>query len=225
MSTPPARRGIAVEQAVVYGLLTALGLGALVMALDYGLFLEESRVGPGLVPAVVGGLIALIAGWELFGTLRGRRTPHDRGLAEVVAAAAVDAPRGGTSSESATPGGVPAGGSGSMSPDGGPVQIPGPGPGPGPGPDDVDIFGRTPEQRSRQLWTVSAALVVSALLVPLLGLLGSLFVLSVFVSAVVERRAWLPSLIVSFLAVAAVYGVFVGFLGVPLPTGLIGIGG
>jgi Tripartite tricarboxylate transporter TctB family len=221
MTTPTTRRGIAVEQSVVYGLLAALGLGAFVMALDYGLFLEESRVGPGLVPAVVGGLIALIAGWELVATLRGHRTPHDRGLAEVVAAAAVDSPQGGASSESATPGGVPAGGSGSMSPDGGPVQIQGS----GPGPDDVDIFGRTPRERSRQLWTVTAALFVAALLVPLLGLLGSLFVLSVFVSAVVEKRAWLPSLIVSFLAVAAVYGVFVGFLGVPLPTGLIGIGG
>ncbi len=223
MTAPTARRGIAVEQAVVYGLLTALGLGALVMALDYGLFLEESRVGPGLVPAVVGGLTALIAGWELAATLRGHRTPHDQGLAEVVAAAAVDAPQGGASSQSAAPGGPPSGGSGSMSPDGGPVHIPGPGP--GPGPDDVDIFGRTPADRSRQLWTVSAALIVAALLVPLLGLLGSLLVLSVFISAVVERRGWVPSLVVSFLAVAAVYGVFVGFLGVPLPTGLIGIGG
>jgi hypothetical protein len=221
MTAPTARRSIAVEQAVVYGLLTALGLGALVMALDYGLFLEESRVGPGLVPAVVGGLTALIAGWELTATLRGHRTPHDQGLAEVVAAAAVDAPQGGASSQSAAPGGPASGGSGSMSPDGGPVQILGP----GPGPDDVDIFGRTPKDRSRQLWTVSAALVVAALLVPLLGLLGSLFVLSVFVSAVVERRGWVPSLVVSSLAVAAVYGVFVGFLGVPLPTGLIGIGG
>lgn len=221
MTGSPAKRGIAVEQAVVYGLLTALGLGAFVMALDYGLFLEEFRVGPGLVPAVVGGLIVLIAGWELIATLRGHRTTHDHGLAEVVAAAAMDAPQGGASSEYATRGGVPSGGSGSMSPDDGPVQIPGP----GPGPDDVDIFGRTPKERTRQLWTVIAALVVAALLVPLLGLLGSLFVLSVFVSAVVERRAWLPSLIVSLVAVAAVYGVFVGFLGVPLPTGLIGIGG
>jgi len=65
MTGSPATRGIAVEQAVVYGLLTALGLGALVMALGYGFFLEESRVGPGLVPGVVGGLILLIAGWEL----------------------------------------------------------------------------------------------------------------------------------------------------------------
>jgi hypothetical protein len=30
---------------------------------------------------------------------------------------------------------------------------------------------------------------------------------------------------VSAVAIAAVYGVFVGFLGVPLPTGLLGIGG
>ena len=49
--------------------------------------------------------------------------------------------------------------------------------------------------------------------------------LSLFISAVVERRRWVPSLIVSFLTVAAVYGIFVGFLDVPLPTGLLGIGG
>ena len=221
MTTSPAKRGIAVEQAVVYGLLTALGLGAFAMALDYGLFLEESRVGPGLVPAVVGGLIVLIAGWELIAVLRGRRIPHDHGLAEVVAAAAVDAPQGGASSESAAPGGAPSGTPETMAPDDGPVDISGA----GPGPDDVDIFGRTPKERTRQLWTVCVALLVSALLVPVLGLLGSFFVLSLFISAVVEKRAWIPSLIVSFLAVAAVYGIFVGFLGVPLPAGLIGIGG
>ncbi|MFD2090819.1 tripartite tricarboxylate transporter TctB family protein [Blastococcus deserti] len=221
MSGSPAKRGIPVEEAVVYGLLTALGLAAFVMAIDYGLFLEESRVGPGLVPAVVGGLIVLIAGWELIATLRGHRTAHDRGLAEVVAAAAVDSSPGGASSESAAPGGVPSDEPGTMSPDDGPVDIPGA----GPGPDDVDIFGRTPRERTRQLWTVAAALLVAALLVPVLGLLVSFFVLSVFISAVVERRAWIPSLVVSFLAVAAVYGIFVGFLGVPLPTGLIGIGG
>ncbi len=221
MTGSPAGRGIAVEQAVVFGLLTALGLGAFVMALDYGLFLEESRVGPGLVPAVVGGLIVLIAGWELIATLRGHRISHDHGLAEVVAAAAADTPQGGASSESAARGGASSGASGTMSPDDGPLELPGA----GPGEDDVDIFGRTPRERTRQLWTVCAGLLVAALLVPVLGLLGSFFVLSLFISAVVEKRAWIPSLVVSFLAVAAVYGVFVGFLGVPLPGGLIGIGG
>jgi hypothetical protein len=221
MTGSPARRGIAVEQVVVFGLLTVLGLGAFVMALGFGLFKEEARVGPGLVPAVVGGLIGLIAGWELIATLRGHRTSHDSGLAEIVAAAAQDAPRDGASSERTAPGGAPSGTGGTMSPDDAPVDIPGS----GPGPDDVDIFGRTPQERGRQLVIVFAALVVACLLVPLLGFLGSFFVLSLFISAVVERRRWIPSLVVSFVAVAAVYGVFVGFLGVPLPTGLIGIGG
>lgn len=225
MTGVPAKRGIAVEQAVVYGLLTALGLGAFVMALDYGFLLEESRVGPGLVPGVVGGLIVLIAGWELIAILRGHRIPHDRGLAEIVGATTADIPQGGASSERAAPGGVPAGdGPGdtagdivAVSPDDAPAA--------GPGLDDVDIFGRTPRDRGRQLLTVSVALVVAVLLVPLLGFLVSFFLLSLFISAVVERRAWIPSLIVSAVAIAAVYGVFVGFLDVPLPTGLIGIGG
>jgi Tripartite tricarboxylate transporter TctB family len=221
MTGTPAKRGIAVEQVVVFGLLAALGLGAVVMALDYGLFLEESRVGPGLVPAVVGGLILLIAGWELIATLRGHRTSHDHGLAEVVAAASLATPQGGASPERTSPGGAPSGHGGAMSPDDGPVDLGGT----GPGPDDVDIFGRTPKERSRQLVTVFVALVVACLLVPLLGFLLSFFLLSLFISAIVEKRGWIPSLIASFLAIAAVYGVFVGFLGVPLPTGLIGIGG
>jgi Tripartite tricarboxylate transporter TctB family len=106
-----------------------------------------------------------------------------------------------------------------------PDDAPGEVAGTGPGPDDVDIFGRTPQERGRQLVTVFAALVVACLLVPLLGFLVSFFVLSLFISAIVERRGWIPSLIVSFVAVAAVYGIFVGFLDVPLPTGLLGIGG
>jgi hypothetical protein len=220
MTVSQAKRGIAVEQVVVYGLLTALGLGAFVMSLDYGWFLEDSRVGPGLVPGVVGGLIVLIAGWELIATLRGHRTSHDHGLAEIVAAAA-GAPQGGASSERAAPGDAPAEGHTMVPPDDAPAETPAE----GPVPDDVDIFGRTPKERGRQLVTVLVALAVAALLVPLLGFLVSFFLFSLFVSAVVERRAWLPSLIVSAVAIAAVYGVFVGFLGVPLPTGLLGIGG
>ena len=209
MSGSPAKPGVAVEQVVVYGLLTALGLGALVMALGYGLFLDDLRVGPGLVPAVVGALILLVGGWELVATLRGHRTSHDQGLAEIVGAA-VDAPVGHAPE-------------GTVSPDDGPLEVPGPGA--GPGVNDIDIFGRTPQQRARQLVVVFLALIAAVLLVPLLGFLVSFFLLSVFISAMVERRRWIPSLTISFLAVAAVYGLFVGFLEVPLPTGLLGIGG
>jgi hypothetical protein len=72
---------------------------------------------------------------------------------------------------------------------------------------------------------VFVALVLALLLIPLLGFLVSFFVLSLFISAVVERRAWLPSAVISLAAVLVVYAVFVLFLSVPLPTGLIGIGG
>jgi hypothetical protein len=209
MTAPSAKQGIAVEQAVVYGLLTALGLITLVIALGYGLFLEDFRIGPGLVPAVVGGLTALVAGWELIATLRGQRTPHDKGLAEIVAAAA-DAPPGGASTEDDLPGGsLPSG-----------EQA-----GAGADDDGLDIFGRTAAMRGRQLVIVFVALTLAVVLVPLIGFLVSFFFLSFFISAVVERRSWIASAIVSFAVVAAIYVVFVLFLHVPLPTGLIGIGG
>ena len=207
MSAPSGPRSISVQHAVAYGLLTAIGLLALVTAIGYGLFKDGNRVGPGLVPAVVGAGIVLIAGWELAWTLRGRRDDHTHGLAEVAASA--------TAPPAATAGAAVAGaaaGGGSATP--GAADD-----------DDVDIFGRTARTRTRQLWTVFAALVVAVLLIPVLGFLGSFLLLSVFISAVVERRAWLPSIAISLAAVVVVWAVFALFLGVPLPDGVIGIGG
>ena len=201
MSTPSGTRSVSVEHAVTFGLLTALGLYAFVVGLSYGLFNEGMRVGPGLVPTVVGAGIALIAGWELLSTLRGRRASHTHGIAEVAAALNPDDPL-----DEATAGGGTATPTGDL--DG-----------------DVDIFGRTAKTRSRQLVVVFVALVVALLLVPLLGFLVSFFVLSLFISGVVERRPWVPSAVISLCAVLLVYAMFVLFLSVPLPTGLIGIGG
>ena len=87
---------------------------------------------------------------------------------------------------------------------------------------EVDVLGRTEPQRVRRLRTVVAALPVAVLLVPLLGFLPALGLLVLFVSAVVERRPPLVALVVTVAAVAAGYGLFVGFLDVPLPTGALG---
>jgi hypothetical protein len=214
MSAPSGQRSVSVQHAIAYGLLTAIGLLALVTAIGYGLFKEGARVGPGLVPAVVGAGIALIGGWEFVGTLRGRRDDHTHGLAEVAASATAA-----TAAPAATAGAVvagTAGGGGSATPGAADDDD---------SDDDVDIYGRTAATRARQLWTVFGALVVTVLLVPLLGFLGAFFVLSVFISAVVERRAWLPSVVISLVAVVVVWAVFALFLNVPLPDGLIGIGG
>ena len=216
MSAPSGPRSVSVEHAIAFGLLTAIGLAALVVALGYGLFNEGARVGPGLVPAVVGAGIALIAGWEFLSTLRGRRASHSHGIAEVAASVAADVPASPASQ---------AGEAGSAGPldeatAGGGTATSGAGPD-----DDTDIFGRSAKTRSRQLTVVFVALVVAVLLIPVLGFLVSFLVLSVFISTVVERRPWLPSLVISLVAALVVYAVFVLFLSVPLPTGLTGIGG
>jgi hypothetical protein len=213
MSTPSGTRSVSVEHAITFGLLTAIGLYALFVGLGYGLFNEGMRVGPGLVPSVVGAGIALIAGWELVATLRGRRASHDHGIAEVAASLNPDDPAAPSGAAGpAAPLDEATSGGGTATPDG---DLDG----------DVDIFGRTARTRSRQLMVVFVALVVAVLLVPVLGFLVSFFVLSLFISGVVERRPWVPSLVISLAAVLVVYAVFVLFLGVPLPTGLIGIGG
>lgn len=213
MSSSSGKRSVPIEHAIAFALLTALGASALVLALGYGLFNEEGRVGPGLVPAVVSAGIALIAGWELIATLRGRRASHSSGIAEVAASVGPASP-----SEAAGEAGTPVAPLAEATAGGGTAS-------PGAATDDVDIFGRTAATRSRQLGVVFAGLVIAVLLVPVLGFLVSFFVLSVFISAVVERRRWLPSIVISLVAVLAVYGVFALFLNVPLPTGLLGIGG
>jgi hypothetical protein len=216
MSTPSGTRSVSVEHAITFGLLAAIGLYAVVVGLGYGLFNEGMRVGPGLVPTVVGAGVALVAGWEFVATLRGRRASHTHGIAEVAASVASDLPASpATRAGEAGPAGPLAeatAGGGTASPGSGPD-------------DDVDIFGRTARTRSRQLGVVFTALVIAVLLIPVLGFLVSFFVLSVFISGIVERRPWVPSVVISLVAVLVVYAVFVLFLSVPLPTGLIGIGG
>jgi hypothetical protein len=219
MTTTSGKRSVSVEHAIAFGLLTALGLFALVLALGYGLFKEGARVGPGLVPAVVGAGTALIAGWELVATLRGRRASHNHGIAEVAASVSPASVGPASPVEAAGEAGMPApplseatAGGGAASPSAGPA-------------DGLDIFGRTASMRTRQLAVVFTALVITVLLVPVLGFLVAFFVLSLFISAVVERRPWLPSAVISLAAVLAVYAVFALFLNVPLPQGLLGIGG
>lgn len=88
----------------------------------------------------------------------------------------------------------------------------------------VDIFGRTAAQRVRQLWTVVGALLLTVALVPIAGFPLSFGALVFFVSTVVERRPLLVASLVTALSLLAVHLVFVMFLGVPLPTGLLGVG-
>ncbi len=84
----------------------------------------------------------------------------------------------------------------------------------------VDVLGRTPRERVKQMRIVVAATFVTLLLVPYAGFLLAFGALVLFIATVVERRSWLSALAITGVAVAVVYGVFAVFLDVPLPTGL-----
>ena len=86
-------------------------------------------------------------------------------------------------------------------------------------PDDVD------RGKVRTLWTVFGMLLGALLLVPVAGFLVAFAALVLAISAFVEKRPVLPSLGVAVAASVVIYAVFVLFLDVPLPGGVLGIGG
>ena len=71
--------------------------------------------------------------------------------------------------------------------------------------------------------TIFAGLVAVPLLAPLLGLVPSLALLVAFVLLFVLRQALWPSLIAVAVTMGLIYAIFVAWLGVPLPTGLLGL--
>ncbi|MGP4094459.1 tripartite tricarboxylate transporter TctB family protein [Nonomuraea sp. KM90] len=77
-------------------------------------------------------------------------------------------------------------------------------------------------RRIRTLWTVFGLLLVALLLVPLIGFLVAFGLLVFAVSAFVERRRIVSAAVVAVAATLVIYAVFVLFLAVPLPGGLLG---
>jgi putative tricarboxylic transport membrane protein len=91
---------------------------------------------------------------------------------------------------------------------------------------------RTPSEEpshwpDRPAWTrvvmTIAALSLTLGLAPTLGFPVSVALLTLFVLTVVERRRFVPSLVVTVLTAALVHGVFVAWLNVALPRGIFGI--
>jgi hypothetical protein len=66
-------------------------------------------------------------------------------------------------------------------------------------------------------------LIAVPLLAPWLGLLPALSLLVAFLLLVVLRRPLWPSLATLAISIGMVYGIFVGWLNVPLPKGILGI--
>jgi len=85
----------------------------------------------------------------------------------------------------------------------------------------------------RTAWPERAALIRVAviltglaavpLLAPLLGLVPALALFIAFLLLAVMRQPFWPSLAALAITMGLVYGIFVGWLGVPVPKGLLGI--
>ena len=69
----------------------------------------------------------------------------------------------------------------------------------------------------------TAALCMTLVLAPTLGFPVTVALLTFFVLTVVERRRLVPSLVVTALTAALIHGVFVAWLNVALPKGILGI--
>lgn len=179
-----------VAQLVSFALLAVVGLVFAATSFGYGVLLEGGRVGPGLLPLVAGGLLAVLGTTQfvvLAGRLRRARAEADTGPGPEVRSGRPDA---------AAP--VAAGDADS----------------------DRDLLGRTAKDRLRNLAVVAASIVVTIALVPLLGFLLAFGLLMLLISTVVERRRFLPSALTTLVSVAAIYVVFEILLRVPLPLGL-----
>jgi hypothetical protein len=66
------------------------------------------------------------------------------------------------------------------------------------------------------LWAVVAA-------APVLGLVASAVLFMLYLLLAVERRRLLPSLLTTTITMVLVYGVFVAWLGIAFPKGLLGV--
>ncbi|BBG01769.1 MULTISPECIES: tripartite tricarboxylate transporter TctB family protein [Pseudonocardia] len=86
-----------------------------------------------------------------------------------------------------------------------------------------DTFGRTARQRGRAILAVFGILIGALLLVPVIGLLLSLGAMVLAITLGVERKPVVPAVLTTVAVVGAAYLIFVVALGVPTPTGALGL--
>ncbi|MEJ5914463.1 tripartite tricarboxylate transporter TctB family protein [Pseudokineococcus sp. 1T1Z-3] len=89
--------------------------------------------------------------------------------------------------------------------------------------EELDVFGRTSAQRSRAIAVVFGLLFAALLLVPLVGLLLSLSLAVLVLLLLVERKPPLQAGLGALACFGFGYLVFERVLGVPLPSGALGL--
>lgn len=208
IDTPRGRQRPKMSDVVGTGILALVGLVALIMGFDYGFIGENDQIGPGFMPAVVGGFILIASLAEIARLFLAPQGQHSGGLGGVAeelsaeAAAAQDAAR----QETANHGDLsPADASDAENADG------------------LDTFGRTARQRNVTVVLIFAILFAAVLLTQVIGMLLSLTLMMFSIVVFVEKKPIVPSLLISAGVLVVAYLIFVQMLGVPVPQGMLGI--
>lgn len=200
-----AQRGGLIASAV----LAVIGVAAVLGGLGYGVTVEDGEIGPGFLPVLSGGLVAIFGVLDLIGRVRRRSDLPTQ--AELILDTVDDDFEDDDIRDTVHPANDPGAASTSTQSINTLKR------------DAVDIFGRTQTQRNRMLAIVIGLTILTLLAVQVVGFLIA-FVLLLFVIAVfVERRSLLPSALVALAAGGVTYGIFVVLLRVPLPQGFLGI--
>lgn len=205
LTEAPSRGGT-----VIHVVLLVVGVAAALVGAGYGITVPGTggEVGAGALPVLAGAGLALFAAVEVAKDLLALRRRR------AVGAAASGAPtRPGLPLVAADllPGTTTAVAAASTGPTAAAAE------------EERDIFGRTAAQRKKLLLVVSGLLLLAVLAIPLVGFLISFGLLLLVLSWKVEGRRLLPAAVTTVVVVVVTRLVFVNFLGVPLPSGLLGI--
>jgi len=179
------------------GVLAALGAAACLGGLGYGLRTEDGTVGSGLLPAATGAIITVLALIDVAQSLVAARRARVTSTTVPEAPVAERALAESTAAEDTD--------SDAATDDG------------------VDVLGRDPRQRNRNLVIVLALVFAAAALVPLIGLLLAMGLLILAITIGVERMRPVSAVVVTACALACVWLVFAQGLRVPFPTGMLGV--
>lgn len=196
---PPAKTRPATSDVVGTVILCLIGVVAVVMGLGYGFMEENGQVGAGFLPILTGGFVVVATLLELARMYLAHSSPIEGSFMEAVvhleeeAGAAIARAH----HEDEDPGGMHS--------------------------EKLDTFGRTRAQRTSAIGKIFGIMLVAILLIPVLGLLISLTLMTLVLLLLIERKPLVPSVLATLGALAFFYFVFVQGLRVPLPTGMLGI--
>lgn len=171
-------------------LLTALGIIVLTTSNDYVWLTESGVVGPAVLPGACGALLILFGGIQICQSVLARRAAQRAERASAVPVA---------------------------------QSVP-------PGPQDVPGFADAMSSEegtdkteasaagsSRRAWLAWAGVAISVLLVPYVGLIPAIGLLSLYLLKVVSQKSWLSALLYAVCLAVGLHVVFVTALGIPLP--------